>query len=281
MLDQTFETLLNRSKDSHKYDFGHVLVIGGSLGMVGAPLLAASSALRSGAGLVSIATSNEVLNQIEGLRPELMSLKLSEEHSLALKDLDKYINEKKVSVIVYGPGHKPETNPTLLEQLVKYQNLQLVVDGGGLIELSKHQEILKDLTRDLIITPHIGEFSHFFDRALPSERSEQILLAKQFTLDNQLILVLKGNRTIVVEDGNVKYENASGGPGLATAGSGDVLSGIIGSILAQKIKPVAAAAAAVYLHGKAGDIAATNMSQPGMIASDIIDALPAAYLSQV
>jgi hydroxyethylthiazole kinase-like uncharacterized protein yjeF len=269
-MDETFKELLNRPSNSHKYDYGHVLVIGGSPGMVGAPFLASMAALRVGAGLVTVASSPEVISKLEERVVELMTLSLPKDNPSSV--LEEFIKERKVSVVVIGPGMKPDFALELLKSLMKLE-VSLIIDGGALAGLASNQDLLKDRSnKNIILTPHQGEFKRFFDK--PPERNQLQVAGKQFAADHKLVLVLKGSPTYVYGANGESYKNTSGGPELATAGSGDVLAGMIGGILAQKTDAIKAAKAAVYLHGIAGDVAAKSKTQAGVIASDITDNIP-------
>lgn len=260
---EIFAKLLDRPADSHKYDYGHVLIVGGSPGMVGAPLLSGMAALRSGAGLVTIAAPAEVADKLERRVKEIMTLALP-------ADLKDFIKARKVSAVVIGPGLKPAPeSAALLDQLIE-TGLPLIIDGGAL-------DLIKDRSpKNAILTPHTGEFQRLIDEKLPQERAATKPVAVKFAQARSLTLVLKGEPTYVAHlDGSI-YENPTGNPGLATAGTGDVLTGVIAGLIAQHVEPGQAAEAGVYLHGLAGDIAAEAKTEPGMVAGDVIDALPEA-----
>ena len=277
---EIFKRLLVRSINSHKYDFGHVLVIGGSPGMVGAPFLAARAALRVGAGLVTIASSKEVTDKLEKRVEEIMTLTLPP--TSALETIERFIKDRKVSVLIIGPGLKPDRELPVRE-LIKKIDLPMIIDGGGLGALQGRALLQGSALQRLatgkkaeILTPHLGEFQRFFKEDLPKIREGLKLIAAKFAKERGVTLVLKGHPTYVAcPDGSV-YENTTGNPGLATAGTGDVLSGIIAGIIAQGIEPKAATKAAVYLHGLAADLAANDKTQPSMIASDVIEYIPTA-----
>lgn len=273
-----FSKLLHRPTDSHKYDYGHVLVVGGSPGMVGAPLLAGEAALRVGSGLVTIAAVAAVTDKLEKRVEEIMTLALPDEPEAAAARLQTFITERKVSVLVIGPGlaASPQ-NTKLVSKLVKNTSLPLIIDGGGLSALqNRTDELTEAASKDIILTPHAGEFRRLLDTELPSDRKALKPLAERFAHEYHVTLVLKGEPTYVAHPSEQTYENNTGNPGLATAGTGDVLSGVIAGIIAQKIAPAEAAEAAVYLHGLAGDIVAERKTEPGMVAGDVIEALPEA-----
>lgn len=273
MYEDTFERLLNRPTQSHKYDFGHVLVWGGSPGMVGAPFLAAQAALRVGAGLVTIASTSQVVDKLEKRVVELMTLALPPQQPEAAV-LD-FIKNRKVSAIVAGPGMQAGQAGSVRNLLMK-SDLPIILDGGGLNALVDNLDLLNE---KIILTPHLGEFKKIFNEALPENREALREVAQKFAAEHQTTLILKGHPTYVAHfDGSV-HTNSTGGPALATAGAGDVLTGVIAGLVAQDIKIGEAAEAAVYLHGLAGDIAAAHKTEPGLIASDVIEAIPEALRS--
>lgn len=266
-LRQTLRQLFKRPLATHKYDYGHVLVIGGSPGMVGAPLLAAEAALRTGAGLVTIASVDTVIEKVEKRIKEIMSLRLGSKLSVA--PIRKYIVSRKVNAIVLGPGlSRTSAANKFVQQVLTDFELPIVIDADALYALSQNLIILKQAARknkNLILTPHEGEYNRLTKHS-PAE------FAKEYNLH----LVLKRNKTQVFHPDSSRYLNNTGNPGLATAGTGDVLSGIIAGLLAQDIPSVAASEGGVYLHGLAGDLAAKAKTQPGLIASDVITYIPSA-----
>lgn len=278
MNKEIFSRLLNRPASSHKYDYGHVLVVGGSPGMVGAPLLAGEAALRTGAGLVTIAAAAGVTDKLEKRVEEIMTLALPAKVPGAAAMLESFITDRKVSVIVIGPGLAPGPEPAaLVTQLLRDLELPVIIDGGGLGAFKGKLDLLdKSPSKSVILTPHEGEFQRLEQSPLPEKRSELKPLADRFAKAHGVTLVLKGHPTYIAHPGGSVYENTTGNPGLATAGTGDVLCGVIAGIISQDIEPVQAAEAGVYLHGLAGDIAAAEKTQPGMVASDVIAAIPAA-----
>jgi NAD(P)H-hydrate epimerase len=278
MHKELFTQLLNRRNDSYKFDFGHVLVIGGSAGMVGAPLLTGKAALRTGSGLVTIASTPEVSDDLEKRVEEIMTLALPKDAKEAINMLNQFIKDRKITVIVVGPGLKPSPYyQSIIENLLIQQSLPIIIDGGGLSLIKTNLDLLKKSSSSaVVLTPHLGEFERLLDKKLPDERAELKPIAASFANKYKVILVLKGHPTYVADSNDPIYENSTGGPGLATAGSGDVLSGIIAGIISQVNEPTEATEAAVYLHGLAGDITSNNKTEPGMIASDIIESIPMA-----
>lgn len=275
MQKDILEQLKNRPVDSNKYDFGHLLIIGGSEGMSGAPILAAQAAMRTGAGLVTVASpSSDISAKAITQMPELMTLKINPGNDV--DKCSKFIEDRKVSAIVIGPG-MDEGLKDLVKELISKHKLPTVIDGGALTILSKFKKL--NFKADLVLTPHLGEFQKFLKDKLPRNRDKLKSIGLEFSKHNDLVLVLKGNPTFVLDPGEPAYTNDTGGPALATAGTGDVLAGIIGSLLAQGFKTFEASRVAVYLHGLAGDIASKNKGDASAVASDVIDFLPEAIYS--
>jgi ADP-dependent NAD(P)H-hydrate dehydratase / NAD(P)H-hydrate epimerase len=266
-LKASIEKILHRPADSYKYRFGHVLVAGGSPGMVGAPFLAARAALRIGAGLVTVAGSPEVIDKLEKRIEEIMTFRLGE-----ARGLKAFIKERSISTVIAGPGLEPGAALDILKQVGS--DMPLIIDGGALTALQGGLDILKSYCA-AVLTPHAGEFQRLIEAPLPSDKTELLKLAASFSDQWGIILVLKGNPTFVIDRQEI-YENPTGGPALASAGTGDVLAGMIGGLIGQGLKPFEAAKLGVYLHGSAGELAAKAKTEPGVIASDVIELIPAA-----
>ncbi len=274
---QTIAQLLHRDPAGHKYDFGHVLVLGGAPGMVGAPRLAARAALRSGAGLVTVAATPEICRSLDAGTLEAMTFALPEAAAGQLGAVTKFITDRRVLVLALGPGLGQELAP-LVRQIIAHLDLPTVVDGGALAALDP-ATLSAATGRKLVLTPHAGEFAHLMSGRLPAGRAAAEALATEFAQEYRLTLVLKGPATLVAHPGGAVYRNTTGGPGLATAGTGDVLTGIIAALIGQHVEPGAAAEAGTYLHGLAGDLATAAKTEPGVIASDVIEAIPEALKS--
>ena len=276
----TLRQLLKRPVEAHKYDFGHVLVIGGSPGMVGAPLMAAEAALRAGAGLATVASHADVVDKLEKQVREVMTLRLPDDLAATTKQLVEFIDKRRVSVAVIGPGQSPDF-ASLAPALLSKIRIPTVIDGGALGAFDGQLDNLTKTAQGkiLVLTPHAGEFHKLTGDRPPADREELKQVVSKFAAAHRVTLVFKGPNSLVAHPDGRVYENLSGNPGLATAGSGDVLSGVIAALLAQLPYAPAAVEAAVYLHGLAGDLAAQTKTQPAMIASDIIDQLPVALRS--
>ncbi len=272
--------LQKREFDTHKGNYGHVFVIGGSCGLTGAVCLCAHAALRSGCGLVTVGVPASLNIIFEVKLTEVMSLPLRETKgkSLSLSAFN-MIEEfsSKADVIAVGCGASCSiSTQKLIVKVVEKINKPQVVDADGINAFSGNLERLKRRkNKNIIFTPHPKEFSRLVNKSVEYIKNRRKELAKEFALRYNLILVLKGHRTIVT-DGKRFFENKTGNPGMATAGSGDALTGIISSLVAQGLSCFDAAKWGVYLHGLAGDYAAREKTQNCLIASDIIEYFPKA-----
>ncbi|MBL7016511.1 MAG: NAD(P)H-hydrate dehydratase [Kiritimatiellales bacterium] len=255
-----------RGNETHKGDHGHVLLIGGSIGFTGAIAMAARAALRSGAGLVSVLTPEEVYPIVaQAAGPEIMVHPVP---NIGKLDVDFSKHWKKVNAVCAGPGLGQ--HPELIEQLLKSCPVPLVLDADA---LCVSPEQIAAATCPVVLTPHPGEFERLFGKPI-TDRWAQTRAAAGLTGQT---VALKGAGTVVAHPDYKMGVNMSGNPGMATAGSGDVLAGILSALLGRDMEPFEAAITAVHLHGLAGDIAAEDMTQEAMIATDIIRALPDAF----
>ncbi len=260
--------LLPRKKDSDKSRFGHVLVIAGSLGMPGAARLVSEACARSGAGLVTVALPKSVLKSFA--RKSIPEVMLADRAKLAPL-------LKRVNCLAVGPGlGREERTFSLVRKLVRTSGLPIVLDADGLNAFKGDAARLKKHRAALVLTPHRGEFERLFGRPWPSKESERAVLAKKLSRFYDVVLVMKGHRTLVAGGGDF-YRNTTGNPGMAKGGSGDVLTGMIAAFIAQGLKPFPAAAWAVHFHGRAGDLAARQKGELSLLPSDLIDALPRAF----
>ncbi len=274
--------LLSRKKDAHKGDFGKVCIVAGSIGMTGAAAIAGRSTLRSGAGLVRVATAKSALPIIAAIEPCFTSIPLDEDGAgriagKAIGKILKIIPEN--DVIAFGPGLGVSSGlQDILRTLLARDDLRFVIDADGLNNLTKIKDFHAVRKADLILTPHPGEMARLwksiFRDPMPEDRAKT---ASQFAQKTGAVIVLKGAGTVVT-DGQKLYVNKTGNPGMATAGSGDVLTGVIAALAGQGLNSFDAAVLGVYIHGLAGDIAAKVLGQVAMIATDIAEALPKAFL---
>jgi hydroxyethylthiazole kinase-like uncharacterized protein yjeF len=273
-----------REPDAHKGTFGHVLVVSGSLGKSGAAGLAGLGALRSGAGLVTLAMPKSLINGIAGSLLEAMTLPLDEtkEGTISQKAADCIIEKsQEMDALVVGPGLTihPDT-VSFLKKILKGLKIPVLIDADGINGLALlGTDILKKREIPLILTPHPGEMARLIKKSVGEIQKDRLGAAESFSKKYGLYLALKGAGTVIADPRGHLFINTTGNPGMATAGSGDALSGIIGGFLAQKIDPLDSLKAGVYLHGLAGDIAASELGETSLITGDILDALPFAIKS--
>ena len=278
-----------RPPASHKGTYGRVLVVAGATGMTGAAALASKAALRAGAGLATLATPKHLNPILEGLLPEVMTLPLPETDagSLAVAGLSTILGfaEKTKAVLAIGPGlsQNPET-VTLVQQLVRENQaqrlgLRMVMDADGLNALAQAREHISLLDAEAVLTPHPGEMARLTNTAVRTLEADRISTAQHFASEHGITLVFKGAPTVTgTPNGNV-WINSTGNPGMATGGMGDVLTGVIAGLMAQGVSSERAAVLGVYVHGLAGDIAAEKSGMHGLIASDVLNAVPEAIAS--
>ncbi|MCX5669001.1 MAG: NAD(P)H-hydrate dehydratase [Candidatus Omnitrophica bacterium] len=271
--------LLQRKINSHKGDYGSILILAGSSRFSGAALLCAESTLRAGAGSVTVgvpASINQAI--IKNKTSEVMTLPLPETKTgkLSLTAFSKIKQAlKKTAVLVIGPGlDNDKSTHALVRKIVKTTTLPIVIDADALNALNHHLRILKQHQGKIILTPHTKEMAGLFGIDIAFIKKNRKLVAKKYAKDYNSVIILKGHQSIVTDGKNKFCINKTGNPGMATAGSGDVLSGIIGAFLAQGLDAFSAAKYATHIHGLAGDIAAEDKTQIGLIASDIISRIP-------
>jgi ADP-dependent NAD(P)H-hydrate dehydratase / NAD(P)H-hydrate epimerase len=273
-----------RRPDSNKGLYGHVLVIGGSVGKAGAAAMAGISALRAGAGLSTVATAKSALSSVAGFYPELMTEPLPEtDGGTIATSAGVRIEEllKTMSVAAIGPGisRDPHT-ATLVRSLVASHKLPMVVDADGLNAFQGHTGELNGKDRTLVITPHPGEMARLAGCSTADVQKDRLAVARSFAREHELVVVLKGHRTLVVQPDGEAWVNTTGNPGMSTGGTGDILTGMVAAMIAQNPKNVTlAVCAAVHLHGLAGDLMLENVGEHSMIATDLLRGLPEAFWS--
>lgn len=266
------DLLPDRATDAHKGDFGKILLLCGSRGYTGAAALAAMGALRTGAGLVYLAVP-ECIYEIEAIKlNEAIVQPLPDKNGMysveAADNVRAMLNGK--DAVLIGPGiGQSEGTATIVKTVLETFHGPVVLDADGINVMCQHKDILRERTSPTILTPHAGEFSRFTGELIDDRFDSAIKLAA----DLGCIVLLKGHRTIIT-DGKHTYCNSTGNPGMATGGSGDVLAGIIVSLLGQHLQPLEAAACGAWLHGAAGDICAEEIGQYGMLPSDMLAVLP-------
>ena len=276
--------LAPRPRDSNKGMYGHALIVGGSFGKSGAAAMAGMAALRAGVGLSTVATPKSVLAAVAGFAAELMTEPLPETDagSIAKSVLregrfDQLISPMTVVAIGPGIGRHHET-VELVQQAVPRIKVPVVVDADGLNAFQGKTELLDGRQRPLVLTPHPGEMSRLAGLTVKAVQADRLNVARNFARDHHLILVLKGDRTIVALPDGYAWVNPTGNPGMATGGTGDILTGMTAGIIGQMPNDVARAAiAAVYLHGLAGNVAAETMGEHSLVATDLLAGLPEAF----
>ncbi len=278
--------LPKRRNESNKGDYGRVLVIGGSAGMIGAPALVGLAALRSGCGLAQIAVPQSIQQAVATLVPcaTTLGLPATTSGAIAARAIATLRPPLKnwASVIALGPGmSRSRDGAKLVNEILKASTIPIVLDADGLNNAASNPNaLIARRHAPLVLTPHPLEAQRLLDalsiksNALSNRREAATSLAKR----THAIVVLKGHQTLVT-DGARLYTNHTGNPGMATGGSGDVLTGIIAALIAQRMPPFEAAVLAVHTHGRAGDLAARQLGQVSLIATDLIDYLPRAFLT--
>jgi ADP-dependent NAD(P)H-hydrate dehydratase / NAD(P)H-hydrate epimerase len=271
-----------RPADSNKGNYGHVLIVGGSLGKAGAAAMAGMAALRAGAGLSTVATPKSVLATVGGFHPELMTEPLAETDAGTISSaaLDR-VNElsKGKTVLAIGPGISREAQTSeLVRALVTKSELPIVLDADGLNAFEGRTNELSGKSRTLVITPHPGEMARLAGISIPEVQKDRLGIARQFAREHELIVVLKGNRTLIVHPSGDTWVNPTGNPGMSTGGTGDILTGMVAGMIAQNPKNIfAAVTAAVYLHGLAGDVMREKVGEHSLVATDLLLGLPDAF----
>jgi NAD(P)H-hydrate epimerase len=270
-----------RRSESNKGTYGHVLVAGGSPGKAGAPAMAGMAALRMGAGLCTVASPKSVQPTVAGFMPELMTEPLMENSTGALSvlALDRFREiAKRKTVIAVGPGASMDSEAAqFLRATFDRSEGPLVLDADGLNAFVGHVDQLEGKCRQLVLTPHPGELSRLNGMSITQIQADRIGAARSFARQHHAHVVLKGHKTIVAEPDGSVWINPTGNPGMATGGAGDVLTGMIAGLIAQFQEQInQCVTAAVHLHGLAGDLAAQELGEMPMIATDIIRFLPRA-----
>jgi hydroxyethylthiazole kinase-like uncharacterized protein yjeF len=277
------ELLTPRTPESHKGDFGRVLIVAGSRGKTGAAHLAAMGALRSGAGLVTVATPAGCQPVIASMGPEYMTDALAEiaggEGGIDPEGVE-HVLEIARDVVAIGPGlGQSAATARFITALVDRASMPLVIDADGLNAFTDHPDRLAGREgRDVIITPHPGEMARLVGMSTDEVQSSRLEVARNFATAHHVYVVLKGHRTLIATPDGEVFINPTGNPGMATGGTGDVLTGMIAAWLAQLLDAEAACKLAVYLHGVAGDLAEVDEGEVAMTATDVADHIGDAIL---
>jgi NAD(P)H-hydrate epimerase len=273
--------LPERKPETHKGNYGRVLVIAGSPGMTGAAYLAGKAALRSGSGLVTVACPKSLNTILEIKLTCVMTLPVAEtlEHTLSMDALNVLLERTNTcDAVALGPGisQVPETRK-LVSALVEKIEKPLVIDADGLNNLAGSTDLLNKRKAATVVTPHPGEMARLAEIEGLQVQKNREGTAASFAKEHGITVALKGHGTVVT-DGKKIYVNETGNPGMASGGTGDVLTGMVASFLGRGMNGFEAAQLAVYLHGLAGDIAASELGQESLTATDILNTLPFAFL---
>ncbi|GIX05207.1 MAG: hypothetical protein KatS3mg114_1076 [Planctomycetaceae bacterium] len=279
----TLPPLATRPTQAHKGTFGRVWIVAGSRGMSGAAALAGLGALRGGAGLVTVAVPSQLQSLVAGYEPSYLTFGLPDDECgrLTLAALPLLLEQLQTQTAsAYGPGlGRSHDLDELAVQLYLTVEQPMVFDADGLNALAARRALWQTMKPPAprILTPHPGEFQRLTGLSMQEIATHRVELAVKYAHAWQVTLVLKGAGSVITD--GVRYAiNPTGNPGMATGGTGDVLTGVIVALLAQGVEPFAAAQWGAYLHGLAGDLAARELSQPGLIASDVVRYLPSAWL---
>ncbi len=275
--DPVHRVFEDRWPDTHKGSYGHLLLCCGSAGKLGAGILASRGALRAGAGLVTLAVPGSSLHQVDTATPEVMVAALPEtlEGSLSqqgVNGLKKLISERDALAIGPGMSTDPEVG-ALVREVLSWKGFPAVVDADALNVLEGDLEHLRPRGPETVITPHPGEMARLIGGTSSDVQSDRVGAALECAGRCGCVVVLKGAGTVIAHPDGTFYINTTGNPGMASGGTGDVLTGIIGALLARGCTPMDSALAAVYLHGVAGDLAADKYTEHSLIATDITDSL--------
>ena len=268
-----------RRPDTHKGDYGHLLVIAGSVGKTGAAAMACEAALRIGAGLVTLAIPKSLNAIMEVKLTEVMTEPLPEtpKQTLSLRAFSSILRlceDKKAVIIGPGIGTFKETQSLILK-LIKTLNLPIILDADGLTALATQPKTLPITNRSLILTPHPGEMAKLIRSTPKDVQEDRISISRNFAQSHHVHLVLKGHRSLIATPKGEVFINPTGNPGMASGGTGDVLTGMIGGLICQGFDILQSLQMAVYLHGLAGDEMAQELGEKSLIARDIIEKIPA------
>ncbi len=264
-----------RRPEAHKGSVGHVLVVAGSRGKTGAAALTGQAAYRAGAGLVTVATRPEALAAVMAHAPELMGVELPSTGPLGIGDLNDLLEaaDGKQAVVV-GPGiPRGDETGKLLAAFLEELTVPCVLDADALNAIAGNLAVLKKAKGDLLLTPHPGEMGRLIGQTVQQVQQNRVATVREAAQGTQVVVVLKGARTLIAREDGTVFVNPTGNPGMATGGAGDVLSGMCGALLGQGLSPEDAAVTAVFAHGLAGDLVAARKGRMGLVASDLLDGL--------
>lgn len=276
--DEVIEKLVpHRRRNTSKVDYGRGNIVAGSIGLTGAAILACKGALRSGMGLLKLYIPESLNFIITTAVPETITVPLQEVRKgvIGINNFNKVIDDAMLSdVVCFGPGCGQASEVgELLKRIIFEVDKPLVLDADGLNALAKNVDWLLSKKNQIIITPHPGEMSRLTGKTVEEINNNPIEIALEFSKQWGVITVLKGSRSVIATPDGEVYININGNPGMATAGSGDVLAGVVTSFIAQGFKPIDAAIFGVYIHGMAGDIMAASRGEHGLMAGDIVEGI--------
>ena len=258
-----------RDPKAYKNNFGHALLYAGSLGMAGAAVLSARACLRSGVGLLTVCSPS--------CNNDILQISVPEAMTIASDDLYANTDLSRYNAVGAGPGlGQGDSQTAILEKLLKSSSYPMVLDADALNIIARSRYLLEYVPAGSVLTPHPGELQRLVGQA--TDYDDMIQKAKALATENGITVVVKGAPTITIAPDGKMYVNTTGNPGMATGGSGDVLTGMVLALLAQGYKSEQAALIAVYIHGLAGDIAAKHLSMTAMTSADIAGHLPQAWL---
>ena len=266
-----------RENNSQKGDYGKVLVIAGSVGMTGAAYLSSQSAVTAGSGLVTLAIPAGLNGAMEAKTTEVMTLPVEDINGHISSDAAEKILERtdRADAVLIGPGLGRSSDAArVLKSVLSHSKVPVIIDADGINAASRDMDILSDCTCPVIFTPHAVEMSRLTGLDRDYIEENRLVASKEFAEEYGVTVILKGHHTIVTASDGEQYINITGNPGLATGGSGDVLAGITASLAARGINETAAAAMAVYIHGKAGDIAKDKYGMESVTASLVMESIP-------
>ena len=275
----------SRPRASHKGDYGRILILAGSRGLSGACYLTSMAALRSGAGLVTVGVPKSLVLPLAKRLTEAMMKGLPETRQgtlsrMALRPIRRFLDTQDVLALGPGLSLNRETQ-TVVRHTVLQSKKAMVIDADGLNAFKGQADLFRKCKAPAILTPHAGEFIRLFGGPIPKgeklRKERAISTAEKY----RVIVVLKGHHTVVASPVGKVYVNQTGNPGMATGGSGDILTGVIAAMLGQSMQPFEAACFGVFIHGLAGDLAAKKRGEISLVAGDIVEALPAAFQNMI
>jgi NAD(P)H-hydrate epimerase len=279
--DEVGAHLMPRPLSSHKGDYGHVVLMAGSEGKAGAAILAARSAVRAGAGLVTAAVPRSIVHTVDlgSIESMTLALPVTDRGGLDRESVERVLDfaaDKDVLALGPGLGTEPST-VEVIRSVVLGSELPLVVDADGLNAFADDLQSLATRRGESVLTPHPGELARLLSMTAQEVQADRVAAARSAAERSQSVVVLKGYRSLIATPGGRVFVNSTGNPGMASGGTGDVLTGLIAGLLGQGYAPLVAAQLGVYLHGLAGDLAAEEAGQIGLAARDVLRGLPKAF----